>query len=468
LNDARRTPIIASRLGSAAALGYGGGMRTAVFEAVSWRDPAEVLSALGERPWTVGFLTGGAAAGWSYVAAEPAAVCILKPDDPQDPLAALTELLGPPTERDRDGPPFQGGVAGLLGYDLADRFEPIGLPRHDGWPDLACARYDALLAFDHVKRRVLAIGRATTLADAQAQAATARGWLDLPPRPARPLNCELRADSANAYEAGVAEIVERIAAGEIFQANLARRWLGRLPEHAAPIDLMTRLAQASPAPFAAYLRLPDRAIVSNSPERFLKVERQGGDLVAKTQPIKGTAPRGATAAEDQALAAGLVASRKDRAENLMIVDLMRNDLARVCTAGGVKTPELFRLATFANVHHLVSTVTGRLAPGRSAVDLLRAAFPPGSITGAPKVQAMKVIAALEGARGPFFGSMIWLGGDGGLDSSVLIRTAAFVQDAQGWRLEARAGAGIVADSRPASERIETETKLAALAAALRS
>jgi len=442
-------------------------MRTAVFEA-SWRDPAEVLSALGERPWTIGFLTGGAASGWSYVAAEPAAACILEPDDPRDPVAALRELLGPSTEPVPDGSPFQGGVAGLLGYDLGDRFEPIGLPRHDGWPDLACARYDALLAFDHGRRRVLAIGRGGTAAKAQAAAATARGWLDLPPRPARSLSCPLQADSVAAYEQGVAEIVERIAAGEIFQANLARRWLGRLPADAAPIDLMTRLAQSSPAPFAAYLRLPDRAVVSNSPERFLKIGRAGGDLVAETQPIKGTAPRGATAAEDRALAAGLAASAKDRAENLMIVDLMRNDLARVCTPGGVRTPELFRVATFANVHHLVSTVTGRLADGRTALDLLRAAFPPGSITGAPKVQAMKVIADLEGARGPFFGSMFWLGGDGGLDSSVLIRTAAFVQDAKGWRLEARAGAGVVADSRPAGERIETETKIAALAAALQS
>lgn len=442
-------------------------MRMAVFQEASWSDPAQVLSALGERPWTIGFLTGGEP-GWSYVAADPAATCTLAPDDAQDPVAALAALLGPAVERDPAGPAFQGGVAGLLGYELGDRFEPIGLPRHDGWPDLACARYDAVLAFDHARARVLAIGRGATEAEAAARAAVARSWLALPPRPAQPLGCELQADSPDAYEAGVAEIVERIAAGEIFQANLARRWRGRLAAEARPIDLMTRLAAASPAPFAAYLRLPGRAIVSNSPERFLKVTRQDGELVAETQPIKGTAPRGATPAEDQALAATLTASLKDRAENLMIVDLMRNDLARVSTPGTVRTPELFRLASFANVHHLISTVTSRLAAGRTAGDLLRAAFPPGSITGAPKVQAMKVIAALEGARGPFFGAMVWLGCDGGLDSNVLIRTAAFVHDADGWRLEARAGAGIVADSRPASERAETETKIAALADAIQN
>jgi para-aminobenzoate synthetase component 1 len=150
----------------------------------------------------------------------------------------------------------------------------------------------------------------------------------------------------------------------------------------------------------------------------------------------------------------------------MIVDLMRNDLARVCTLGSVKVPALFEVESFANVHHLVSTVTGRLAPGRDAFDLLRAAFPPGSITGAPKVQAMKTIAGLESPRGPYCGSLLWAGFDGALDSSVLIRTAACVQDTQGWRVEARAGAGIVADSDPRAERLETEAKIAALQRAL--
>jgi para-aminobenzoate synthetase component 1 len=443
-------------------------MRTTLIVEAPWREPAAVLSALGERPWTLGLLSGGTGAGWSYVAAEPSAARILAPDDPQDPVAAVAALAGPPAEIHPDGPPFQGGVAGLLAYELGDRFEPLGLARHDGWPDLALARYDTLLAFPPQGRKVLAIGRGDDRAEAQARVGAALAWLDLPARPAgAPLAVALEPDSPAAYEVGVAEIVRRIAAGEIFQANLARRWIGRLAPGAAPVDLMTRLTATSPAPFAAFLRLEDRAVVSNSPERFIRVARQDGALVAETQPIKGTAPRGATPAEDAALAAALAASPKDRAENLMIVDLMRNDLARVCVAGAVATPELFRLASFANVHHLVSTVTGRLAPGRRAPDLLRAAFPPGSITGAPKVQAMKVIADLEGPRGPFFGAMLWLRDDGAMDSNVLIRTAGFIQDADGWRLEARAGAGIVADSRPTSERAETEAKIAALAAALR-
>lgn len=229
-----------------------------------------------------------------------------------------------------------------------------------------------------------------------------------------------------------------------------------------PFDLFARLLDQSAAPFAAYLRLPGLALVSNSPERFLQV-REGA---AQTKPIKGTRPRGADPASDAALAAELLASDKDRAENLMIVDLMRNDLARVCAPGSVKVPALWALESFANVHHLVSTVTGALSPGRDALDLLAAAFPPGSITGAPKVQAMKVIAELETPRGPYCGSLFWAGADGGFDSSVLIRTAACVETAGAWRVEARAGAGIVEGSDPHAERLETEAKIAALAKAL--
>jgi para-aminobenzoate synthetase component 1 len=439
--------------------------RTLILE-TPWREPAGVLAAVGERPWALGLVTGGEADGWSYVAADPSAVLRLEPDDPADPIGAIAKLAGAAIPIDPRGPAFQGGVAGLMSYDLAQRFEPIGALRHDGWPDLACARYDALLAFDHRRRRTLAIGRGADESAARAHAEAARDWLDLPRRDPRPLGVTLTADSAAAYEAAVAQTVARIGAGEVFQANLARRWTGRLPADADPVYLMLGLAEASPSPFAAYLRLADRALVSNSPERFIQVRPEGAALVALTQPIKGTAPRGATPAADAALAAGLSASAKDRAENLMIVDLMRNDLSRVCSPGGVAVPELFRLASFANVHHLVSTVTGRLAPGQRALDLIRAALPPGSITGAPKVQAMKLIAELEGARGPFFGAMFWLGGDGALDSNVLIRTVGLIRDADGWRLEVRAGAGITADSEPALERAETEAKLAAIAAAL--
>jgi len=271
---------------------------------------------------------------------------------------------------------------------------------------------------------------------------------------------------AATYEAAVADVIARIHDGEYFQTNIARLWTGRLVDGATPFDLLARLAGQSAAPFAGYLRLPGRAVVSNSPERFVSVGAGGADLTVETRPIKGTRPRGATSAEDARLSAELLASDKDRAENLMIVDLMRNDLSRVCTPGAVTTPELFRVESFANVHHLVSTVRGRLAPGLTAIDLLEAAFPPGSVTGAPKVQAMKSIARLEPPRGPYCGALLWAGFDGALDSSVLIRTVGLVEDRDGWRYEARAGAGIVADSDPRAERLETEDKIAALLRAL--
>jgi para-aminobenzoate synthetase component 1 len=445
-------------------------MRHVVLISAPWRDPVWAAAPWRDEPFACAMISGGQAGRWSYLLREPDATLTVTPEDPRDPFAALAELVGPTQAMDPDGPPFQGGVVGLGAYELGDRVERLDLPR-TGWPDLACARYPALLAFDHLQRRVLAIGRGGSQSFARARAEAALGWLiAASPDMHEGTLCEsLSVGDGEAYEAAVAQVVERIVGGEIFQANIARAWTGRLAPGAHPFDLFARLRADSPAPFSAYLRLPGRALVSNSPERFLKVSNDkegGGDLTIETRPIKGTRPRGADQAEDTRLMAELSASAKDRAENLMIVDLMRNDLARVSPPGSVAVPELFKVETFANVHHLVSTVTGRLAPGLAAADLLRAAFPPGSITGAPKVQAMKVIAQLETARGPYCGSLFWAGVDGALESSVLIRTVGLEQDGAGWRLEARAGAGIVADSDPHAERLETEAKFAALRRAL--
>ncbi|HEX4199426.1 MAG TPA: anthranilate synthase component I family protein [Caulobacteraceae bacterium] len=436
----------------------------------AWREPVEVLSAFADEPWAIGFLSGGDGpdARWSYLARAPEATLVLKGGDGGAPFAALARMVGPPCPWLIDGPPFQGGVAGLAAYELGDHVERLGLGRHSDWPDLACGLYPAVLAFDHARREVVAVGRGRDAAEARVASDRALDWLEMPPvaASAGALAGPLSASSGAAYERATAEVVARIGRGEVFQANIARVWTGRLKPDRRPFDLLARLAAASPAPFAGYLRLDDRALVSNAPERFLRVAGGADGWVVETQPIKGTRPRGRDGAEDAALAAELAASAKDRAENLMIVDLMRNDLARVCVPGTVATPALCRVASFANVHHLVSTVTGRLAAGRSAVDLLRAAFPPGSITGAPKVQAMKLIAGLEPPRGPFFGSLFWAGFDGAFDSSVLIRSVGFRLGDNGWRLEARAGAGIVADSDPWQERLETEAKIGAIAGAL--
>jgi para-aminobenzoate synthetase component I len=446
-------------------------MRRVVQIEAPWREPAAALAVLAEEAWSLCLLSGGGGARgrWSYLAARPLRTLSIAAADRTDAFAALAALI-PEGEILADGPPFQGGVAGLAAYELGARAQGLDLASHPDWPHLACAVYPALLAFDHRDRRLLAIGRGdeTLEARARAQALLEALETDAPDLAARPgaLAGPMTASSGTAYEAAVAEVVDRIAAGEIFQANVARRWTGALAAGAAPYDLFARLARDSAAPFAAYLRLPGLAVVSNSPERFVALRRTTEGLLAETRPIKGTRPRGCDGVQDQALAAELLASPKDRAENLMIVDLMRNDLARVCQPGSVKAPELFAVESFANVHHLVSTITGLMQPGRGAADLLAAAFPPGSITGAPKIQAMKVIAGLEPPRGPYCGSIFWAGADGAFDSSVLIRTAACVETAAGWRLEAGAGAGLVADSTPAAERAETEAKISALLRAL--
>jgi len=432
-----------------------------------WRDPVEVLGSFAEEPWALALLSGGGGprGRWSYLARNPDAVLTLTASDPRDPFDLLADLLGDVAPAVTGGPPFQGGVAGLACYELGDRVESLGLGRAAPWPDLACGRYNAVLAFDHVERIVLAIGRGEARGEAEARARAALSWVDAAPRSpvTGPLSQDLSASDGGAYEAAVAQVVARIRGGELFQANIARAWTGRLVGAATPFDLLARLAGQSAAPFAGYLRLADLALVSNSPERFVSLDAAGR---AESRPIKGTRPRGGCGPADAALAAELLASPKDRAENLMIVDLMRNDLARVCRPGSVRTPELFALESFANVHHLVSAVTGEMAADRHAFDLLRAAFPPGSVTGAPKVQAMKTIAGLEPPRGPYCGSLFWAGCDGAFDSSVLIRSVGCVADANGWGLEARAGAGIVADSEPAAERAETEAKVSALLRAL--
>lgn len=425
----------------------------------SWREPLTVLAPYADEPFTLAFLSDGARGRWSYIVREPDEVFEI--GDGDDPFAVLAAALGPRRDAPAGGPPFTGGAAGLACYELGDHVEALGLQRAPGWPDLVFGLYTSVLAFDHQRREVLAIGRS------DAQARRAMDWLPaadvgLSGRQG-PLAEAVVCEPPDRHERAVADVTRRIAAGELFQANIARRWRGRLGDGVRPFDLLARLAAESPAPFAAYLRLDERAVVSNAPERFVSLTAEGW---AESRPIKGTAARGRDRTEDQCRAAALAASAKDRAENLMIVDLMRNDLARVASPGSVGVPDLCAVETFANVHHLVSTVRGRLREGLGAPDLLRAAFPPGSITGAPKVQAMKVIAEFEPPRGPFFGSMFFAGFDGAFDSSVLIRTVALTRDVEGWAFEARAGGGVVADSEPAAERRETEAKFAALSRAL--
>ncbi|MBU1378483.1 MAG: chorismate-binding protein [Alphaproteobacteria bacterium] len=426
--------------------------------ATAWADPVEVASAFAGEVHACVLLSGDD--GWSYVLRRPDAVVETGRD--LEALLAAGEALV-------DGPPFQGGVVGLAAYELSAELEATAPQVRGDWPDLILLRYPALLAFHAGQRRALAIGRGPDPRAAAAAAAVALSWLDAPRAPAR--TGVLAADvtlgtTDDRHAEAVAETVERIAAGEIFQANLARPWRGRLAAGVKPFDLFRRLAGQSAAGYAAFLNLPGRALVSNSPERFLSVRRHADGLWAETHPIKGTRPRGADPASDAALAAELQASEKDRAENLMIVDLMRNDLARVSVPGTVQVPALWGLESYANVHHLVSRVRARLHVGRTAWDAFLAAFPPGSVTGAPKLQAMQVIARHEPPRGPYCGSLFWAGVDGALEASVLIRTIALTENAAGWAFEARAGGGIVADSDPRAEVAETTTKIGAILKAL--
>jgi len=425
-----------------------------------WRDPLAAAAGVNRRAGALALLAGAGDARahggrWSFVACEPDQTFVGRADD-----GALFQRLREPAYAD-------GGVVGLMSYDAGAR--PATGERGGDWPDLMLARYPALLAFDHQDRQVRAIGRGVDIDAARLEAQRAAAWLETAAStdtPAPPSDGVIEEGSGAAYEAAVADVVARIGAGELFQANIARAWTGRLQPERDPFEVFLRLSAGRGAAYGAFWRLGERALVSNSPELFLTFDGDSGRI--ETRPIKGTRARHPDPARDAALAAELVASAKDRAENLMIVDLMRNDVARAARPGSVQVERLFALESHPTVHHLVSTVSAQAAQGVGPAEVMEAAFPPGSITGAPKHQAMKVIAGHEPPRGPWCGSLFgWgLGDEARLTASVLIRTAAFERRADGWRWRALAGAGIVADSDPRAERLETEAKFRALKEAL--
>jgi para-aminobenzoate synthetase component 1 len=427
-----------------------------------------------------------------------------------DPFTVLARLLARWPLRSVPGvPPFQGGAAGLLGYDLCHHIERLPWPAHDdfGLPDLALGFFDWVVAFDGLEGRAWIISTGLPAETERDRLQRARDRMEMvlgsmeqrsdrrvgrvernlpgPPGTSGPTqNREGRGGSRNETHPtypvpglsgvwsnfdrpGFLETIRRgieyVHAGDCFQVNLAQRLLARLP--LPPLELYARLRQRNAAPFAGYFDLGEAILLSASPERFLRLEAaQGGNAPeVETRPIKGTRPRGATPEEDRRQAEELLRSLKDRAENVMIIDLLRNDLGRVCQYGTVRVEAVCRLESYRYVHHLVSEVRGRLRPGLGPVDLLRACFPGGSVTGAPKVRAMQIIAELEPTvRGPYCGSLGYIGFDGALDTSILIRT--FTQ-AAGW-LQFPVGGGIVADSTPESEYAETLHKARGLLRAL--
>lgn len=357
--------------------------------------------------------------------------------------------------------PFTGGVIGYLGYGMASACDRAAV-NGAGSLGLSAAlfhAYDTVLSFDRARgqARLIAGGAEPGPDIARIMAALARP----PTLPANPPLCFAEETPREVYLARVARIISLIEAGDIYQANFTARLLAARPAGFSPARAYLALREASPAPFSAFLDCGGgTAIASVSPERFVRVDGQGG---IESRPIKGTIAAGSTDAEQAARAATLRASAKDRAENLMITDLLRNDIARVAAGGSVHVPRLCEIEAFAGVLHLVSEIRARLRPGCDAIDLLRATFPGGSVTGAPKIRAMEIIAGQETAeRGAYCGSVVALGADGRLDSSIIIRTAVIGRD----QVALQAGGGIVADSDPALEYAEMQLKIARLRAAL--
>lgn len=355
--------------------------------------------------------------------------------------------------------PFTGGAIGYFGYDLGRRLEqlPALALNAEPIPEMAIGLYDWAVIVDHHQRRCFLVGqgrdphtreRWKTLQSRFSQIAA--------PSPQSTFHLcgsmEASLDRA-AYHRAFARIQHYIREGDCYQVNLARRFSA--PAQGDPWTLYCRLRRANAAPFSAYLATPEGTVLSTSPERFLQV---AGDRV-ETRPIKGTRPRSPDLIVDRQAAMELQNSPKDRAENVMIVDLLRNDLGRVCRPGSIRVPGLWAVESFATVHHLVSTVCGQLAPGRDAIDLLQACFPGGSVTGAPKVRAMEIIEELEPhRRGIYCGSLGYIGFNGKMDINIAIRTLVCHQKS----LCFWAGGGIVADSIEEAEYQETLDKAAAI------
>jgi len=425
---------------------------------------------------------------YSFLAADPFEFLLARVDE-EGALERLAERVARFVSPTVPGlPPFQGGAAGLFSYDLGRQLERLPTPEFDEFevPCLALGLYDVVIACDHAENHAWIVSQGwpeTNLARrarrARERAAEMRGWLttgdDRPPRAATSVRRQLSvAELAPQHAVGgmpgltssftragyldaVARGIEYIRAGDIFQVNLAQRLLYPAADHAA--ELYLRLRRRNPATFAAYFDLGDVQIASASPERFLRVAQNR----VEARPIKGTRRRSSSPEADLFTADELRASDKDRAENVMIVDLLRNDLSRVCRPESVRVTELCRLELYEFVQHLVSVVEGDLQPRHTALDLLRAAFPGGSITGAPKVRAMEIIAELERvARGPYCGALGYLGFDGTFDANILIRT---VTAARGW-WQLPVGGGIVAQSVPEREYVETWDKAEGMLRAL--
>jgi para-aminobenzoate synthetase component 1 len=446
--------------------------------------PEQLFDALHDQPYSF-FLDsaqpGGVSGAWSFIGFDPFLIFQSRGDDividgqgrteklRGDPLMELRELFHHYRSPTSALLPFAGGAVGYFSYEFGTRFERIPRTSLDDLPvpEVEFGFYDTLIAIEQSSGRTFVVANPVHRPDTEALAwqlgQTVREALArrlTTPRFSQP-TASAPAPRANfskeAYLAAIARIKDYISAGDVYQVNLTQRFETPLPCH--PSELYRRLRRRSPAPFAAYLNFGPLQVVSSSPERFLRLR----DGRIETRPIKGTRARGATPAEDEQRGRELYASGKDRAELLMIVDLERNDLGRVCDFGSIGVDELCRLEAHPTVFHLVATVSGKLRAGCDVFDCIRAAFPGGSITGAPKIRAMQIIDEIETRRRHLYtGSLGYLGFDGNCDLNIAIRTIV----CHGGRAYYHVGGGIVGDSDPESEYQETLDKGLAMHTAL--
>jgi anthranilate synthase component I len=406
---------------------------------------------------------------WSFIGVRPRAVLRWSLGDPGDPYALAAEHVAcfrqvPPADAGAGGAPFTGGAVGFFGYDLVRTVEPLGEPGPDplGLPDMALMLSDALVVFDHLKHTVTILANVEVKPDLEREYAGAartiaeiRHALDGPvphaERPAEPR--ELPRFQSNMareqFEAMVERIVRYIHAGDAFQVVPSQRWSAPVPVEA--FSVYRGLRAVNPSPYMYYLDFGDFQVAGASPEPLLTVN---GRHIC-TRPIAGTRPRGATPEEDRLIAAELLADEKERSEHIMLVDLGRNDLGRVCEYGSVAVDELMEIEYYSHVMHIVSSVSGTLRPGIGAMDALRSVLPAGTLSGAPKVRAMQIIDELEPVkRGGYGGAVGYLSYSGELDTAIHIRTVV-VKDGVA---HVQAGGGTVADAKPAYEYEESVAK----------
>ena len=437
------------------------------------RDSAEMFSHLANEDWSI-FLDSAYPyidlGRYDVIAARPYITLKSFADETEivyangkrehssdDPFSIVKSLLGE-RETKLSTVPFAGGALGYFAYDLGRGIEKIpDIAEHDiAMPDMAIGIYDWAVVTDHQQRR-------TWLTGYGKDERTFAEWNDLQEL----LQTKAKANvhkfevlselqpnmDEEIYARAFNKIKHYIREGDCYQVNLAQRFV--IDVAGDPWAAYSRLRKLNPAPYSSFFKIPEGAVLSTSPERFIKVDNG----LVETKPIKGTRRRSRDVYEDRALSEDLLESKKDRAENLMIVDLLRNDIGKSCRPGSVSVPELFTLESFASVHHLVSTVIGQLADNYHALDLLRGCFPGGSITGAPKLRAMEIIEALEPHRRSIYcGSMAYIGFDGNMDSNITIRTLVYYKD----KMYCWAGGGIVMDSRLDAEYQECFDKAAAI------